>query len=760
MTTATRKFRRKATLHGPVNLKATGGKQRRFKILAYTGGKLHLDGWDTPLVVDLSKLPTANTFPIVLDHEQSVEATLGQCQNVFNDGRKLVLTGPITGTSKRVRDVIDQADNGHQWQASIGALVTAGYDVPEGESTRVNGRVLAGPIFVATQARLIETSVLPIGADSNTVVNLAARAAQLKASAMTFEQWLANQGIDPATLSDADRATYMAQYNAEMSGGGSPASADDPDSTLDTDDVIGDDDDDSMTPDYATWLTAQGFDAATLNPQQAANMQLLYTELYGVQPDTSGVPAATGDSAVSAAAKVNLRASRKAASDEILRQGEIRTIARDFPKIAAAGITRGWTPKKTREKVMAAQAQRRAPAGHVRTKVLNNRIITAALCRSAMLPNIEKHFKSEELEIVDRDYKAFGLQELLITAAASAGYVGRAARGIDNGNFGEIMQYMAELSRPQFARASGIATTLDISGILSNVANKEILQGYQEEENTWQQIAVVKSVKDFKEVKSYRMTDNMEYKLIPPNGEIKHGSLGEESYSRSIKTYGRMFNLDRQAIINDDLGMLDDLRAILGRGAMLALNRIFWREWLSNKDSAGADFFSAGNGNIITGAGTALDEAGVGLQKAILQFSKMRTPSEDGKKIPALGRATILLVPPELQFAAERLYVNQNLGGGTTNANANIHANKYKPVVCPFLSDDDMPGKSSSKWYLLRDPGMLPGAVVSFLNGQQTPTVESSQTEFNMLGISFRGWHDFGVDLAEYLCGVQSAGTT
>ena len=48
--------------------------------------------------------------------------------------------------------------------------------------------------------------------------------------------------------------------------------------------------------------------------------------------------------------------------------------------------------------------------------------------------------------------------------------------------------------------------------------------------------------------------------------------------------------------------------------------------------------------------------------------------------------------------------------------------------------------------------------MVSFLNGQESPTVESAEADFNTLGVQFRGYHDFGCDAADYLCGVMSKG--
>ncbi|MBX3451015.1 MAG: hypothetical protein KF777_15730 [Planctomycetaceae bacterium] len=47
---------------------------------------------------------------------------------------------------------------------------------------------------------------------------------------------------------------------------------------------------------------------------------------------------------------------------------------------------------------------------------------------------------------------------------------------------------------------------------------------------------------------------------------------------------------------------------------------------------------------------------------------------------------------------------------------------------------------------------------MSFLKGVETPTVESTNADFNTLGIQFRGYHDFGCDIAEYLAGVHSKG--
>ena len=107
-------------------------------------------------------------------------------------------------------------------------------------------------------------------------------------------------------------------------------------------------------------------------------------------------------------------------------------------------------------------------------------------------------------------------------------------------------------------------STVSLPGILSNVANKELLEGYMDEDQSWKEISSIKSVPDFKQATSYRLLDNAEYELLPKGGKIKHGTMGEESYTRQVRTYAKMFGLTREDIINDDLReAVDNLKGII-----------------------------------------------------------------------------------------------------------------------------------------------------------------------------------------------------
>lgn len=380
------------------------------------------------------------------------------------------------------------------------------------------------------------------------------------------------------------------------------------------------------------------------------------------------------------------------------------------------------------------------------------KMLEAALCMASGLPNIEKHYNEDTLDQVSRaGMRDFGLQQLLVQTAAANGRVCRAGERIHNGNIREILEYCFP---PAHARLSGFSA-VDMSGILGNVANKEILAGYMEEDDTWREIAEIKSVSNFQQYTSYRMLDSLEYEQIGPTGRITHGKLGQESYTRQAKTYARMLGLTREQIINDDLSAFDDIRTVLGRGGAKKFLNIFWAAFIDN-----STFFTAGLTNYTSGSTTNLGTDGVGIGLTLLAYRKMTSPSADGtKRVGAsMSRPEILLVPPELEANARLLYTSRNLitGANTTSGDANIYAGLFRPVVQNRLSDSSFTGYSTTAYYVFGKD--LKPMVVSFLNGQQTPTVESADADFNQLGIQFRGYHDFGCDKSEYLSGVKSKG--
>jgi len=207
-----------------------------------------------------------------------------------------------------------------------------------------------------------------------------------------------------------------------------------------------------------------------------------------------------------------------------------------------------------------------------------------------------------------------------------------------------------------------------------------------------------------------------------------------------------MAALTRTDIINDDLQAFNDLRTRLGMGAAIAMQKVFWTLWINN-----STFFTTTRGNKVESS--ALGDSG--LASAIAAFRKMTGP--DGNLLNL--EPEILLVPPSLEATARKFYASQEIRDTTANtrlAVANIYYNRFRPVVIPELESTSYTGYSATTWYLLSNPAILATALMCFLDGQQAPTIESADTDFNTLGIQFRGYHDFGAAFAEYRAGVQA----
>jgi len=89
---------------------------------------------------------------------------------------------------------------------------------------------------------------------------------------------------------------------------------------------------------------------------------------------------------------------------------------------------------------------------------------------------------------------------------------------------------------------------------------------------------------------------------------------------------------------------------------------------------------------------------------------------------------------------------------------SNPHQGKFRVEVSRYLSNSQYTGNSSKAWYLLADPNDLPVIEVAFLNGQESPTIETADADFNVLGVQLRGVHDFGCALQDGRAGVKSKG--
>jgi len=434
---------------------------------------------------------------------------------------------------------------------------------------------------------------------------------------------------------------------------------------------------------------------------------------------------------------------RTRAAAEQQRIEAVRKVCGDqHAQIAAKAISEGWDVTHTELEVLRADRPK-APAAHVPDNTMTGSVLEAACMLTGGVKGdaVASAYGEKAVEAADKRFRGgIGLQELFLEAAWANGYPERSFR-----DSREALRY----AFGRQVQAAGFST-VDIGGILSNVANKFLLEGFFSVERTWRNVCAVRNVPDFKTVTSYRLIGKDQYEIVAPGGELKHGTLGNESYTNKADTYGLMLSIDRRDIINDDLGAITLVPRKLGHGSGLKINDVFWTCFLNN-----AAFFTAGNKNYLTGADTVLSIDG--LTKAEVAF--MDQVDSDGKPIGVMP--AVVLVPTALSAMGTQLYKSLEIRDTTSSTKypiANPHVGKFRVEVGRYLANAAYTGASAKAWYVLADPADLPVIEVAFLNGQESPTIETAQADFNVLGVQMRGFHDFGVSLQDPRGGVKSKG--
>jgi hypothetical protein len=496
----------------------------------------------------------------------------------------------------------------------------------------------------------------------------------------------------------------------------------------------------SMDPKFKAWIEAMGFDADNLTADQIAGLQSTYDGKQGTKkPDVNA-----GLSGFEAKKAEKSRVD--AITDYALRACDSQPHNIDAIKeLTQQAIDAKWDLDKFRLELLEASApQAYTPFTSRRDERLNNRVLEAAICQAGRLVGHEDMFDDQTLQAAQDKFKGnIGLNQLVLMVAALNGYRSEHSSKVSV----EAQRAAFGLQNQSTIRASGFST-ISISTILSNVANKFLRAGWDSVDMTPLRISGIRSVNDFKQITTTSLIADVEFEKVGPSGEIKHGTMSELTYNNKAETYGRMLAITRTDYVNDDLGAITSVPMKLGRGGGLKLNNIFWTTFLNN-----SAFFTSGRLNVNTAVA---DMTIGGLTATETIFMDQTDPNGD----PLGLNAAILLVPTPLKVPANTLMKSERVvaGAGAITGDVNPYAGRFRVESSPYMSNSGYTGYSAAAWYMLADPAVLPVIEIVALNGRIEPVVESADAEFNTLGVQMRGYCDIGVALQEYRAGVRADG--
>lgn len=344
-----------------------------------------------------------------------------------------------------------------------------------------------------------------------------------------------------------------------------------------------------------------------------------------------------------------------------------------------------------------------------------------------------------------KDFQEACSQSLLIRAGVRVPNPSPLVRDVERLNITAMAENILSMNGKRthgFGRADIIKaamSTSDFPALLANTAGKALQQGYESEPTTHQIWTGEKEVADFREQSFAALSEAPGLLEVAELGEYTHGSFGEAVEKFSIKTFGRVLQISRQALINDDLHAFTALPAAFGSSARRMEADIVYAKLTGAPVMTDGDtLFHSNHGNLAS-VGAALSVSSLGEARAAMRRQKGIAGTSHIDPQPRF-----LIVPVALESTAEVMLNSLVLYGATNDTNNMQWIRNLTLVADPRLDD-----VSETAWYLAASPSQIDTIVRAYLAGQARPYYEEN-LEFLVDAMSIKSRLDFGCGVIDF----------
>ncbi|HHY7747255.1 TPA: ClpP-like prohead protease/major capsid protein fusion protein [Escherichia coli] len=309
-------------------------------------------------------------------------------------------------------------------------------------------------------------------------------------------------------------------------------------------------------------------------------------------------------------------------------------------------------------------------------------------------------------------------------------------RGISTGSYS---------TRSQIVNAAFTHSSSDFTDILAGGAEKSVLAGWEHSGETFRQWTKKGSLSNFREARRVGMNGFSTLNKVPEGAEYKYITTSDRGEPIALATYGNIFSITRQAIINDDLDQLSTVPMAMGRAASRTVGNLVNLVLTGNvKLSDGITLFDKKHSNLI--------EAGLTTPGLSAARHLMRTQKDKNGEVLNIA-PKFLLVPAALEDRALQMI----------NSTAPFGADKNSGIFNPYhklldiIVDPRLDDISEKQWYMLSAQG-TDTIEVAYLDGNDEPYLEQ-QEGFIVDGVAWKVRIDAGVAALDYRGMVKSGGT-
>ncbi|MFB2653869.1 ClpP-like prohead protease/major capsid protein fusion protein [Shewanella seohaensis] len=438
-------------------------------------------------------------------------------------------------------------------------------------------------------------------------------------------------------------------------------------------------------------------------------------------PVNQPAPAAQPDAAAIQAAAIALNTAR---------MNGINTAFAAFPQLAELKnqciADASIDADKAKDMILAKLGENTTPAATMPNRVIihsgNGNIVGDSI--RAHLMARAGHEKAE----ASNAYTSYNLKEL---ARASLG-----DRGIG----------IAGLNQMQMVALAFTHSSSDFGNILLDVSNKSLLKGWTNAKESFERFTRKGQLSDFKVSKRVGLEEFGSLRKVREGAEYKYITLGDTGADIALATYGEIFSITRQCIINDDMTVLTTIPEKMGAAAKATIGDLVFAILTGNPLMAdGKNLFHSGHKNLGSGAPSA--------ENLAVLAELMESQTTGGKTPRALNiMPEFVLCPPNLKRTLTQIIKSSSVKGADINAGIANPMQDFAEVI----SESRLKLDSDKAYYLAAGQGN-DTIEVAYLDGIDTPYIEQQQG-FGIDGIATKVRIDAGVAPLDYRGLVKSTG--
>jgi len=325
-----------------------------------------------------------------------------------------------------------------------------------------------------------------------------------------------------------------------------------------------------------------------------------------------------------------------------------------------------------------------------------------------------------------------------------------AARPYVNYTLGEIGEEMARrrgISREGRSRTQfliRLMSTSDFANILEDASNRVMLDAHRMHGSALKRLGRQVRAPDFRPLHFLQLSEGQILEKVGEHGEVKSGKFIDAKESFSVEKRALRFGLTDRVIVNDDIGLVDQMGRRFGEIAAATEGDIIAGLVTANsgggpKMSDGKNLFHADHGNLAASGNTPWLTGSPGM---VAELSKARLAMRRQKGLqgqPVSVTPKYVIVPPEGETETEKALTEI---AATKVDDVNPFPSRLQSIVEPRLTD-------VKAWYIAADPMEAAALEWAYLEGQEGPVIES-RAGWEIEGVEFKLKITFGAGFVDH----------